>query len=298
MKRFDWRDLLPHERRDGGGAGGVRLAVPSRGRLHEPTLLLLSDGGLGPEEPADRALASPCRNSPVELLHVRSSDVPAYVEAGAVDCGVTGEDLVAESGREIVAMLRLDYGTCRLELAVPEEAAARSLDDLRGGRVATAHPRLAAQLLRDRGVEMDVVPLRGAVEIAPRLGVADAVVDLVSSGDTMRRNRLRPLETLYESQAVLVGPPEPSAGARRLAALLGAVVRGRAQRVVAFRAPDGSLSSLPPLGRAVEIAPARDGGVFVEAVVPAAQLWAFVEELDRIGASDVEIAPAANAGSR
>jgi ATP phosphoribosyltransferase len=298
MRRFDWRDLLPRERRDGSEEQGVRLAVPSRGRLHEPTLVLLSDGGLGPEEPAKRALASPCRNSPVELLHVRSSDVPAYVEAGAVDCGVTGEDLVAESGREIVAMLRLDYGTCRLELAVPEEAAARRLDDLRGGRVATAHPRLARRTLRERGVEMDVVPLRGAVEIAPRLGVADAVADLVSSGDTMRRNRLRPLETLFESQAVLVAPREPSAGARRLAALLDAVVRGRAQRVVAFRAPNGSLPALPSLGRALRTAPARDGGVFVEAVVPAALLWTFVAELERIGAADVAIAPAANAGSR
>lgn len=298
MRRFDWRDLLPREHGDGAEAEGVRLAVPSRGRLHEPTLLLLSDGGLGPEEPAERALASPCRNSPVELLHVRSADVPAYVEAGAVDCGVTGEDLVAESGREIAGLLRLDYGTCRLELAVPEEAAVRHLDDLSGGRVATAHPRLAAQLLRGRGVEMDVVPLRGAVEIAPRLGVADAVVDLVSSGDTMRRNRLRPLETLFESQAVLVAPREPTAGARRLAALLDAVVRGRAQRIVAFHAPVGALASLPPLRRALRTTPGHDGDVSVEAVVPAALLWTFVAELERIGASDVAIAPAANAGAR
>src|SRR5215208_2639647 len=130
----------------------LTIAIPAKGRLREPAVALLEDAGLGPEAPGERALAFPCRNAPVDVLLVRAADVPEYVHDGVVDCGITGADLARERAVEEDELLRLGFGTCRLEAAVPEESTARTLDDLTGLRVATVFPRLAAELLP--GVEL------------------------------------------------------------------------------------------------------------------------------------------------
>jgi ATP phosphoribosyltransferase len=128
----------------------LTVAVPVKGRLREPSFKLLEDAGLGPEQPGERALAFPCRNAPVEVLLVRAADVPEYVQDGVVDCGITGLDLVHEREVEVEELLRLGFGSCTLEAAVPEESQAQALDDLGGLRVATVYPRLAARLLAER----------------------------------------------------------------------------------------------------------------------------------------------------
>jgi len=191
----------------------LRIAVPSKGRLREPAIELLHDAGLGPETPGDRALAFPCRNAPVEALLVRADDVPEYVQDGVVDCGITGLDIVRERGAEVRELARLGFGACSLEAAVQAESPLRSLDELRGVRVATSFPRLAAELLPG---PLELVDVHGSVELAPRLGLADAIVDLVSSGSTLRTNGLRSLGVLLESEAVLIAPPEPHADALQL----------------------------------------------------------------------------------
>src|SRR3954471_21615157 len=174
----------------------LRIAIPVKGRLREPSVALLEDAGLGPEQPGERALAFPCRNAPVEVLLVRAADVPEYVQDGVVDCGITGADLVRERGVVVEELLRLRYGGCTLQAAVPAESPAQSLDDLTGLRAATVYPRLAGEELAARGVSVDLVEVTGSVEIAPRLGLADAIVDLVSSGNTLRTNGLRSLGVL------------------------------------------------------------------------------------------------------
>src|SRR5262249_21312915 len=174
----------------------LRIAVPSKGRLRDPSIELLHDAGLGPETPGDRALAFPCRNAPVEALLVRADDIPEYVQDGVVDCGITGLDIVRERALDVVVLASLGFGACSLEAAVPMESTARSLDDLHGTRVATSFPRLARELL-PRDVEL--VDVTGSVELAPRLGLADAIVDLVSSGSTLRTNGLRSIGTLVDS---------------------------------------------------------------------------------------------------
>ena len=148
---------------------------------------LLADAGLGPEQPGERALAFPCRHAPVDVLLVRAADVPEYVRDGVVDCGITGADLVRERGVEVDELLRLGFGGCTLEAAVPEEHDATDLADLAGLRVATVFPRLAAEELSARGLAVELVEVTGSVEVAPRLGLADAIVDLVSSGSTLRK---------------------------------------------------------------------------------------------------------------
>src|SRR4029077_19968124 len=122
--------------------GVLRVAVPVKGRLREPSFHLLEDAGLGPEQPGDRALAFPCRNAPVEVLLVRASDVPEYVQDGVVDCGITGIDLVRERGADVREVLTLRFGSCRLEAAVPEESPVQELAELAGSAVATVYPRL------------------------------------------------------------------------------------------------------------------------------------------------------------
>jgi ATP phosphoribosyltransferase len=287
------RGRLPAGARAAEAAPADRLtiAIPAKGRLREPAVELLADAGLGPEEPGERALAFPCRNAPVDVLLVRAADVPEYVHDGVVDCGVTGADLVRERGVEVDELLRLGFGTCTFEAAVPEESPARTLADLSGLRVATVFPRLASELLPG----VDLVEVTGSVEVAPRLGLADAIVDLVSSGNTLRTNGLRSLGSLFSSEAVLVGAREGDGRARRLAAILRSVVEARAARYLMLNAPEEALAEicrLVPGSRAPSVIPlAEPGMVALHALVPAADVWQLLPRLEAAGASSILLVP-------
>jgi ATP phosphoribosyltransferase len=253
---------------------------------------LLHDAGLGPETPGDRALAFPCRNAPVEALLVRADDVPEYVQDGVVDCGITGIDIVRERRAEVQELVRLGFGACTLEAAVPAESPAQSLDDLRGARVATSFPRLARGLLPD---PIELVDVHGSVELAPRLGLADAIVDLVSTGSTLRTNGLRSIATLLESEAVLIGPCEPRVDAVQLAGVFRSVVDARGMRYLMLNAPEDSLeriAALVPGSRAPSVLPlAEPGMVAVHSLVPAADVWRLLPELEAAGASSILLVP-------
>jgi ATP phosphoribosyltransferase len=270
----------------------LRIAVPSKGRLREPSIELLHDAGLGPETPGDRALAFPCRNAPVEALLVRADDVPEYVQDGVVDCGITGLDIVEESGADVVELLRLGFGACTLEAAVPTESTVRSLADLAGARVATSFPRLARALLPDT---VELVDVHGSVELAPRLGLADAIVDLVSSGSTLRTNGLRGVACLLESEAVLIGPRDPGPDALQLAGVFRSVVEARGARYLMLNAPESALEGiarLVPGSRAPSVLPlAEPGMVAVHSVVPAADVWKLLPELEAAGATSILLVP-------
>jgi ATP phosphoribosyltransferase len=256
---------------------------------------LLADAGLGPEQPGERALAFPCRHAPVDVLLVRAADVPEYVRDGVVDCGITGADLVRERGVDVDELLRLGFGACTLEAAVPEEHEAEELADLDGLRVATVFPRLAAEALAARGITVELVEVTGSVEVAPRLGLADAIVDLVSSGSTMRTNGLRSLGSLFRSEAVLVGRAGNGEGARRLATILRTVVEARGARYLMLNAPEASLDeicALVPGSRAPSVLPlAEPGMVAVHALVPAADVWRLLPRLESAGASSILLVP-------
>jgi ATP phosphoribosyltransferase len=231
----------------------------------------------------------------VEALLVRADDVPEYVQDGVVDCGVTGADLVRERGAEVEELLRLGFGTCTLEGAVPAEAGAATVADLDGLRVATVFPRLAGELLGELGVEIDLVEVTGAVEVAPRLGLADAIVDLVSSGNTLRTNGLRSLGALFSSEAVLVGPVDGDGRARRLAGILKSVVDARGARYLMLNAPEAALAEIcevMPGSRAPSVIPlAVPGMVAVHALVPAADVWRLLPRLEAAGGSSILLVP-------
>jgi ATP phosphoribosyltransferase len=223
------------------------------------------------------------------VLLVRAADVPEYVQDGVVDCGITGIDLVRERGAEVAEVLALGFGSCRLEAAVPEESQVRSLEDLAGATVATVYPRLTRELLP---VEVEVVDVTGSVEIAPRLGLADAIVDLVSSGNTLRTNGLRSLGVLLSSEAVLVERDRERAAP--FTAMLRAVVDARRHRYVMLNAPESALTEIAAIvsPRVPSVLPlAEPGMVAVHALVESAEVWRLLPSLEAAGASSILIVP-------
>lgn len=256
---------------------------------------LLRDAGLEPGHAASRALGLHCRNAPIEVLLVRTGDIPEYVQDGVVDCGITGADLVRERGANVFELLKLGFGDCTLDVAVPEESSASSLDDVQLMRVATSYPRITSASLSRLGIEVSLVPITGSVEVAPRLGVADAIVDLVSSGNTLQMNGLRSLGTLFTSEALLIGNGDSGGSGESLASVLSSVVQARAARYLMLNAPEASLdeiTALVPGSRSPSILPlAEPGMVAVHAVIPSTHAWSVLPRLRALGASDILLIP-------
>ena len=277
--------------------GRLSLALPSKGRLREPAWALLEASGIDPQEPGERMLQAQCRNAEIDLLFVRADDVPEYVQDGVVDCGITGLDLVRERECEVDVLLRLGFGSCSLQAAVSAEDRATSLADLEGRRVATSHPRIAASALAERGIKVELVQVAGSVEISPRLGLADAIIDLVSTGSTLRTNGLRSIGALFESEAVLIGRTGSAdfIARRTLATMLGSVINARANRYLLFNVSKDRLADvtavLPTKGSPTVMDLATPGVVAVHALVPAADVWSLLPLLENCGASSILTLP-------
>jgi ATP phosphoribosyltransferase len=273
------------------------MALPSKGRLREPSWALLEASGVAPQEPGERVLQAHCRNADIDLLFVRADDVPEYVQDGVVDCGITGLDLVYERESDVEVLLRLGFGTCSLQAAVSMEDNATSIDDLAGRRIATSHPRIAAKVLAERGIKAELVRVAGSVEISPRLGLADAIIDLVSTGSTLRTNGLRSIGVLFESEAVLVGRKGSTDHVARqtLTMVLGSVINARANRYLLCNVKKDRLSEalavLPTTGSPTVMDLATPGVVAVHALVPAADIWSLLPKLEACGASSILTLP-------
>lgn len=275
----------------------LSLALPSKGRLREPSWSLLEASGVAPQEPGERMLQSHCRNADIDLLFVRAEDVPEYVQDGVVDCGITGLDLIYERDCDVEVLLRLGYGACSLQAAVSMEDEAEKIEELAGRRIATSHPRIAAKSLADRGIEAEIVQVTGSVEISPRLGLADAIIDLVSTGSTLRTNGLRSIGTLFESEAVLIGRVGSTdyEARRTLTMVLGSVINARANRYLLCNVAKDRLEDvtalLPTSGSPTVMDLATPGVVAVHALVPAAEIWSLLPKLEACGASSILTLP-------
>ena len=275
----------------------LRLAVPNKGRLEAPAIELLRSAGLE-FELSERRLSAGVRNADVELLFVRTEDVAEYVADGLVELGLTGADLVAEHGGELKTILPLGFGACSLVLAVPRERTSSSIEDLAGCRIATSFPRVTHAFLARSGVEAQVVEVRGAVEVTPQLGVADAVVDLVASGSTLRVNGLRPIATLLASEAVLVARIGRAEADERVAALvdmLRSVLDARGREYMMMNAPAEALDRIraliPGLSEPTVMPLADPAYIAVHSVVERSQLWRIVPALKAAGARDILVVP-------
>ncbi len=277
----------------------LRIAIPNKGRLSEQTRELFGDAGLEVRTGSDRALIASLGGE-FEALFVRAQDIPEFVADGAADVGVTGYDLVRESTRELETLLDLGFGRCRLVLASHDERGAATIADLPPGvRVATSFPRLTREFFAARALEVEIVPVSGAAEIAPHIGIADVVVDLTSTGSTMKVNGLRELETILVSTARLIARPGAATGdapravsLRELVVALGSVLRARGQRYVMANVPRAALERvravLPGL-RGPTVIEVMDGGQFVavHAVVPAANIYRTISDLQQLGGEGI-----------
>lgn len=232
------------------------------------------------------------------MLGANTWDIPRLVAEGWADLGITGRDILAETGARVRELAALPFGYCRLVLAVPADDASRFEEAQGGFRLATAHPRLTRRLLRERGITATVIDLRGAVEAAPATGLADGIVDLVATGQTLRENRLVPVADLFDSQAVLIGP-EPARGSDdRLERELVAAARALRLRFVSARVPPGAgplalPASLLENWVGVSLAPLANvpGALGFSAAVPADELDRCVQMLERGGAQEILILP-------
>lgn len=286
----------------------LRIAIQKSGRLAEPARALLASCGLSWRESRDRLFCYG-ETLPVDLLLVRDDDIPGLIADGVCDLGVVGRNVLLEqdgdrrgSGRAPAfrEWRALGFGACRLDLAVPEGWDWQGPAQLSGKRIATSYPALLSQWLAEQGVDAQVVLLSGSVEIAPRLGQAEAICDLVSSGATLAANQLKAVTTLIQSEAVLAGPVEACDDVRgELADLLlrrlDGALRIRHSKLLLFQAPRQLLADLLPLLPDAEAPTVMqlDGGdgVALQALCHGAVTWQRLEELKRAGARGLMVLP-------
>ncbi len=276
----------------------LRLAIPNKGRLVDPTLSLLHDAGLVFEE-HERSLVARVQNFDLDILFVRTNDVIEFVGDGVADLGVTGVDLLVETGAELPRVRSLGYGKCRLAAAVPSDTPYQTVDDLAGLRVATAHPNASRRFFEERRIPVDVIPISGAVEVAPRLGLAEGIVDLVSTGSTLVMNGLRQIGDVLASEAVLVANPaareKRSDDIAAIDTMLSAVIAARGRKYLMMNAPAAKLPALEELLPGLEspsvIPLAHDGMIAIHSVVGADEVWSLLPRLKAAGASGILVLP-------
>ncbi len=280
----------------------LRIALPNKGRLADDVRELFADAGLPVRAAGDRALVASLGGE-FEAIFVRAQDIPEFVADGAANAGITGHDLVMESERPLEEILDLEFGTCRLVVAAREESGISSISDITGSpRVATSFPRNAERFFRDQGREVSIVPVSGAAEIAPHLGIADIVVDLTSTGSTLRVNNLREVATILESSARLVtmspsgeAPPARAARERSLAELgaaLSSVLRARGKRYVMANVPRDGLEQVKRVLPGIDgptVIDVLNGGAYVavHAVVDQAAIYRTIADLKALGGSGI-----------
>jgi ATP phosphoribosyltransferase len=272
----------------------LRIALPNKGRLADDTRGLFEDAGLGVRSRGDRALTASLGGE-FEAIFVRAQDIPEFVADGAAHAGVTGWDLVAESQRELDTLLDLEFGACRLVVAAHEESAVTSFADLQAAptpfRVATVFPRLTHRFFEDAGCPAIIVPVSGACEVAPHLGIADIVVDLTSTGSTLKVNGLREIATVLESTARLVAAPGAT-GLDELVTALASVLRARGRRYLMANVPRNALDRvtavLPGLNGPTVIDVLNGGAmVAVHAVVASNAIYRTIAGLKALGAEGI-----------
>ncbi|MEW6329253.1 MAG: ATP phosphoribosyltransferase [Candidatus Micrarchaeota archaeon] len=276
----------------------IRFAIPNKGRMCEPAIKMLGEAGMKllNGEGGERKLFARTSNPEVQAIFVRAQDIPEYVEAGAADVGITGYDLVAETGARVEVVERLSFGGCRVALAVPENSRARDARALRGKRIATCLPRITRAYFRRKKIPVKIVRISGAAEIAPYLGIADAIVDNVSTGTTLALNKLRVLEILLESSACLIAnrkiAREKRESVEEMALSFRGMISAESKKYVM-----ANVTSEEALGRVVRLMPcmesptvlqlAKKGEYAVHAVVEEGELARAIRRMKEAGAKDI-----------
>jgi ATP phosphoribosyltransferase len=275
----------------------VRLAIPNKGRIAAPVMELVEKSGLHlPETAGERRLISKTLDPHVEILFARPVDIPEYVATGAADLGITGRDMVIERGSDVKDLLDLGFGRAKIVLAVLEDSEIHSVRDLAGAKVATEFPAITQNFFKKQGVPVNVVVVGGACEATPHLGIADAIVDLSSSGTTLKTNRLRVISDVLETSTHLIANKESLRTKKEkideILLALESVVRARGQCYLMMNVKRTALEAikkvLPGLsGPTVMDVASKEDLVAVHAVVNEERVYTLINALKRAGAKDI-----------
>jgi ATP phosphoribosyltransferase len=278
----------------------VRLAIPNKGRIAGPALELMEKSGLHLLDQGDRRLISRTPDPHIEVLFARPIAIPEYVANGAADLGITGRDMVCERGAEDEELLDLRFGGAKLVLAVKDEAPVWDVRQLAGAKIATEFPQIASRYFTDRNIPVTVVPVGGACEVTPHLGIADAILDLSGSGTTLRANHLRVIEEVLSTTTILIANPlakiDKAEKIEEIILALDSVIRARGQCYLMMNANRSSLEEirnvLPGLSgpTVMEVASCEDL-VAIHAVVNEERVYGLIKRLKRAGARDILVMP-------
>jgi ATP phosphoribosyltransferase len=281
-----------------GDGGNLKVAVQKKGRLYDGSISLLKECGIDVSN-GNNQLRVQAANFPLEVFFLRDDDIPEYVQDAVVDIGFVGENVIAEKNKEISSIEKLGFGKCRLSIAIPKNGALRSIDDLNRKKIATSYPWILSNFLNEKNITATIQEISGSVEIAPRIGLADAICDLVSSGSTLFSNELTELETVLRSEAVLISNKNLSGEKQNLLNKLlfriRAVKKAKNNKYVLLNAPNDKLEAicklLPGMKSPTILPLAEKGWSSVHSVISEDDFWNVIENLKTNGAQGILIIP-------
>lgn len=276
----------------------LKIAIQKSGRLYEESLQLLKDCGIFVNNGKDQLKVS-VDNFPMEIMYLRNSDIPQYLEDGVVDIAIVGENLLAEKQKNIQIVEKLGFSKCRVSLAVPKEVETDDLSYFQGKKIATSYPNTLTSFLSEKGITSDIHIISGSVEIAPNIGLADGICDIVSSGSTLFKNGLRETVTILKSEAVLaktsVLDAEKENILNKFLFRIQSVLRAKNSKYILMNVPDNKISDiasvLPVLKSPTVIPLAEKGWSSIHSVIDEERFWDVIDELKENGAQDILIIP-------
>lgn len=276
----------------------LRIAVQKSGRLSEDSVQLLKECGIDLRNVKDR-LKTVSENFPLEVFFLRDDDIPEYVEDGVADIGIVGQNVLAEKGRKVISIQELGFGKCRLSLAIPRSMEYAGIQSLEGKRIATSYPKIVSGFLAKHNIKASIHEISGSVEIAPGIGLADVVADLVSSGGTLFMNGLKEAEVILQSQAVMISRENLDSERKQLLDKLlfriRAVKKAKRSKYILLNAPNAQVEkiiSLLPGMRSPTVLPlAEPGWSSVHSVLSEDEFWDKIEQLKEAGAEGILVVP-------
>ena len=291
-------DLLKHQKRK---MSKLKIAVQKSGRLHNDSMKILNEIGISIDNGKDQLKAS-ARNFPLEVFYLRNGDIPQYLKDGIVDAAIIGENVLIEKGNGITVIEKLGFSKCKVSIAIPKSQNYESIKDLNGKRIATSYPNTVNQFLANNGIDAQLHIINGSVEIAPNIGLADAIVDIVSSGSTLFKNGLKEVEVLLKSEAILAVSPKISANNQqilnKIQFRLQSVLKGRQNKYVLLNAPndrlDNIINILPGMNSPTILPLAKKGWSSLHSVINKNDFWNVIDELKANGAEGILVCPIEN----
>ncbi|MCH2234229.1 MAG: ATP phosphoribosyltransferase [Crocinitomicaceae bacterium] len=276
----------------------LKIAIQKSGRLQEDSLKLLSDIGIKVDNGKDQLKANAV-NYPIEIFYLRNSDIPQYVKDGVVDLAIVGENLLVEREMELPVVRKLGFSKCRVSLALPKGKVVNDIQGFQGMKIATSYPNTVRNFLGEKGVEVSLHKISGSVEIAPNIGLADAICDIVSTGNTLFKNGLEESFTILKSEAVLVKNPNISEGVLNLiediAFRIDAVLRARNSKYVLMNVPNDRIAEvtkiLPVLKSPTILPLEEEGWSSLHSVINEEDFWNVISDLKKAGAEGILVAP-------